>query len=362
MNAVILSVAVVLIFLIAYEVTRNLTGSAMGALFFAIAPTENLYFLMLSNEFLAILSFLTILYIFVKKQFFMSENNGLKKLAGSVLILSLSLFVLKYSKPVGAVFWVAIVIFVIMKKLLSRGEKIRTLAGVVVAAALLSSVFSNIYVQALGKYTQFPINEDASPHFLFIGLYSDYWSVGNIYETLMKEADFEYDIVNEQYMKVIKEDLADNINKLPDKLQENFKEQWQDYNNGLRMVLNELDTESGNPILFTAEGLELWGKVITQEYYLLMLLLAVISALWQVIVKNKESDLNYFFVCLVCFGVALGLVFGESQERYKCVIMPVVYLMAGDGAVKVLSLLHRGGSCLKDKLNFNLHTKLKLNK
>lgn len=341
-NAVILSIVVILLFYISYEITKSYTSAFLGGLVFSIAPTENIYFLMLSNEFLAIMAFYTITFILLKYKFFIDSRCNWKKSILVIGILGLNFWLLKYTKPVDKVFIVAILIIITIKFFIYGKYSIKQILSMLFLSIILSSFMSSVYIERLSNYTGYPINTNQSAHFLFIGLNSKYESVGNIYEQRMIEEKFDYDKVNKEYMDIIEEDVKINIKKLPTKLKDNFIMQWKDYNNGLRMGLYNygqiLDYQV--PYLFTIEGLGLWGTVITQFFYLCVLCFSLFSVCRFLIFK-KEYDSKYFFILLLCFGVTLGLIFGESQERYKCIIIPILYLLAGDGINIILKWLEK---------------------
>lgn len=344
-NAVVLSVAVVIIFYISCEVTQSISSALMAGILFALAPTENLYFLMLSNEFIAIMAFVTITYVIIKNSFFILYPYK-KRISEIFLIgigVGINFFLLKYSKPIGITFFVAIIICIVLIKFISKKIYLREFVKISIVMVFTFFMLSSVYVRGLSAYTNYPINPNTKAHFLFIGLYSDYQNVGNVYEKKMTEKNFNYDAVNKEYMNIIKKDVVENISELPIKLKENFKIQWQDYKNGLKMVLYEYNTE--NPYLFNIEGLALWGGIITHYFYILILVFSLISILKKLL-TDKLYNISYFFICLLCFGVALGLVFGESQERYKCIIMPLLYLLAGDGIIQTFKI----GNYLIDKV------------
>ncbi len=329
-NALLLSLAVIMVYYISLEIKKNVLSAFLGGLIFAVAPTENIYFLLLSNEFIAILSFLLIITILLKYDFFIRKIDSCSAKIILVILLGIAFFILKFSKPIGKVFVVALVIVTLLKFLIFQHKNWTQQIGILISVVVLSLTLSNIYVGMLTRYTDVPINEDMSPHFLTVGLYSKYWEIGNVYEKLIMEEDFQYDVVNKRYREMIKKDLRENITKIPEKLKENFKEEWQDYKNGLRMALNRFGEDNRYFSLFNAEGMSVWGGVLTQVFYMLVLSFAIVSVLWMLLFE-KECRLDFFFVCLLCFGVALGLMFGEPQERYKCIIMPLLYLLAGDG-------------------------------
>lgn len=335
-NAIILSISVVLLFYIGYEITKRLSSAFLGALLFAIAPTENLYFLMLSNEFIAIIAFLTITYIFLKNDFFIVDNKKIGKMIFWIILLSISYWLLKYSKPIGKVFAVALIISGFLEVLVVGRKKFKQLIFVTISSVILLFIVSSLYIHSLESYTGYPVNRDQAAHFLFIGLHSEYSRIGNVYEKNMAEQDFNYDRVNEQYMEAIKRDIRLNINQLPQKLKNNFEIQWKDYKNGLRMVTYEYGKSNADTFLFTAEGLNLWWGTITQLFYILILFFTIGSVFLKLLFEPK-LNIKYFFLCLLCFGVSLGLLFGESQERYKCIIVPILYLLAGDGMARVYS-------------------------
>lgn len=80
-NAVLLSISVLLIYYTAYFSLKNIEASIFGGLLFAIAPTENLYFLMISNEFWAI-CFISV-FVFLVTRFKMmlpiADMGGVKR-------------------------------------------------------------------------------------------------------------------------------------------------------------------------------------------------------------------------------------------------------------------------------------------
>lgn len=205
-----------------------------------------------------------------------------------------------------------------------------------ICIALTSVLLSVVYKKVLSGKTGFPINENQAPHFLFIGLDPYYQEVGNVYEDRIIEADYDYHAVNSGYMNAVKKDLAENISFLPEKLKENFRLQWEDYGNGIRMSVHRFYETGTGKSFFNLILAERWLKPLTQVYYLYVLLFAMVSVISHFINlfanREKQSEnINYLFITLCVLGVALGLSIGEAQERYKCVIMPLVYLLAGDG-------------------------------
>lgn len=339
-NAVILSISAVLLFYIAHEVTKKLSNAFTGTLLFAAAPTENLYFLMLSNVFLAALSFLTITYIFIKTDFFANTENKQKTFFW-IFLLGISYWTLKYSKPVGQVFIATLAVSILFEILVFKRRRVKRLLFVIITAGILFTAASNIYIRSLEAYTGYPVNRSQAAHFLFIGLHSEYVTIGNIYEKTMMEENFNYDKVNAQNREAVKKDIKINYDKLPQKLKSNFEIQWNNYGNGLRMVTYEYGNNIPDTFLFTAEGLNLWWGAITQLFYILVILFAMLSAGIKLFF-HKKVDIKYLFVCLLCFGVALGLLFGESQERYKCIIIPILYFLSGDGIQKLFNYSQKG--------------------
>ncbi len=341
-NALILSLAVIAVFYLSLRVTRNIASAFLGALFFAIAPTENIYFLFLSNEFIATFSCLMIMILFVKYDFFSTKINRFKKKLILSVFLGILFFLVQYSKPIGSVFTVAFVIVFVLKALIDQQKNWKQPITMMVLALIVGVILSQVYLQMLSKYTGVPANENAAPHFLAVGLYSkypqlieEYGGKFNVYERVAEEEKFQYDVVNQRYMEMIEADLRENIRNLPQKLKANFIEQWKDYKNGLRMAAMQYTVAEGNYSLFDLEGITVWGGVITQLFYMSVLFYAMISVL-RMLLFEREYCVAYIFVCLVCFGVALGLMFGEQQERYKCVVMPILYLLAGDGMRVIL--------------------------
>ena len=75
-----------------------------------------------------------------------------------------------------------------------------------------------------------------------------------------------------------------------------------------------------------------WIQTLTQVHYLCILAFALLSVAVRIVFRSRNA-VRYLLVALMILGVSLGMIVGESQERYKCVIMPYVYMFAGDGII-----------------------------
>ncbi len=346
-NAVAGSVSAVLVYSIALIITDQFGTAAVAGMLAGLMPAGILYTNMLSPEHPAITLLLIAVWLMA-----VTFKYELRLWARVLIWIGIGLIcaVANYLKAVGIILLIAYAItqFVFLNRqpMLWRhavrpSSVVTKVAGVILSLTLVAVPFF-LAGKAIDKAVEtslgVPINHRQASHFLFVGLNTKGEGQIHIGEYHHKNLDFladhgyDYELTSEWVRDFLRRDWAENYEDIPGLFAKKVQWAWQDdiipaYYTGKQTAQSEMDERWLN-------GISRYGFSLSQVYYVSLTLLAAVGTL--VIRKRDADNRGFFLLCMYIFGFALMLLISESQSRYKCMITPVMCILAAVGLSSVI--------------------------
>lgn len=235
---------------------------------------------------------------------------------------------------------------------------LRSFAALALALLMMAVCAGGLRMGALNwleKRVGRPVCRDASAHFLWIGLNSaggGMWTREEgikVYE-LADKYEGDYDRVMDELSSLLKEDLRQNSDKLPETLKAKMEEDWSAdtaLSKWLRSLYDEEraweEAHPGQTINWEVPRVErdLYdfdpGNVISKAssaMYMTVMGAIAVGAFAALFAPFRRPEHMYFR--LLFYGYALVFLLSEAQGRYQVVLFPVFALLAA-AAVEDLS-------------------------
>lgn len=240
-----------------------------------------------------------------------------------------------------ASFAVCLVFFLMEKPPVNRLIAIILAFAMMFAATTATKTYARHWLE---NYLGEPVAKSATAHFLWIGLNSKgggEWSAEEgmkVYE-LAEQYNNDYDKVMEELMALLKADLAENKDKLPDTIKHKMEKDWA-ADTGIMLWLKAMyndvqawmdDNDGADPTWVPREEKDLYDfdpvNDITKNsaalYMAVMGLIAVGG--FAAVFRRKPEEM---YLRLVFFGYALLFILSEAQGRYQVVLFPIFAVLA----------------------------------
>jgi hypothetical protein len=346
-NAVTNSVSAVLVYYIALMVTDQFRTASVAGLLFGFMPSSILYTNILSPEIPSLMLILSVVLLML-----VTFKYKLRLWVRILIWIGIGLVcaVANYLKAVGIILLIAFAItqFIFLNRQnMNRqpsGEPsslFRSVAGVLLSLALIAAPFY-LVGRAIDRSVEnklgVPINHSQMSHFLFVGLNTKGEGQIHIGEYNHKDLKFladhgyDYELTDQWVKDFLERDWSENYEDIPGLFAKKAQWAWQDdiipaYYTEKQAAQSGLDERWLNAI-------NRYGFSLSQAYYVA---LALLAALGICVIRKRDADNRGFFIlCMYVFGFALMLLISEAQSRYKCMITPVMCILAAVGLAAII--------------------------
>lgn len=342
-NLLVTALSTLLVYQVCQGALHQPKLSFLAAMLFALWPSFNLYHLITSNEFLAILFGLLSVYLV---QLATARTGGLRILFS--ILAGLSLGLTDFFKQFSIIFFIAAGITGLLwhylhplrakspaEGSLQKNRQKKNAPGssswvsLLLCCVLLFSaggLCKATVFSALDRYLGAPVCRSANAHFLYMGLNSTgngEWNdeVGFDFRHLAEDYNRDYDRAAKELYQILREDLRAHPDKLPQTLRHKLTVDWSADRGVLDWVRALYTGEGGLPY---ADRLQ----ALSNGFYLALFLLMAVGGIGAFRRKNPWILL----LSLIVFGFALVLVLTEAQGRYQLVLFPWFAILAANGA------------------------------
>lgn len=329
-NVILSAGTTALIYLVAAECSKDRRIPLIASLLYAVMPSNILYCCVLTPEFITIFFNCFAILVLVH----MRKSRDWKKLvlaacAGVFLGISSSY------KAFGIVIIISFTMCSIAEMIVQETRlDAKRMGCIILGICILYSGYKltkDIILRNTEEELSIKLDEGtALPHFLLIGLNTE--GEGQIHLGTISRRYYQYYLENGQDSEsakayafgLLKKDWAQNAGRLPALFFKKLIWTWQDdiipvdyYNSAKGSdFLAPLDI-SGMPVASIAQG-----------FYLLLMGLGLVG---MICISRQEIDLNMELILLTIFGFFCLMLIVEAQSRYKCLIMPLVCIIAAFG-------------------------------
>lgn len=76
-------------------------------------------------------------------------------------------------------------------------------------------------------------------------------------------------------------------------------------------------------------------NMLTQNFWIVICLCVCVEAIY----LFMRSNSHIMCICLILFGFACLMMISEVQGRYKCVMYPIISVLAADGIMQLVGML-----------------------
>ena len=321
--------------------------ASTSSLLYALWPSQLVYLVLLTPEFVHIFLLLLGLVFLVLARKVINYKHGRWGIFGymlSALCVSLSGFFKSTDKIMVIAVLISSVFFwcISSKKKLAfkigKGEPLSVSLHAIGITVFLFSylIANNLGFAFLDYYVGRTVNRNPTPHFMNIGLSFDSqgtWNpeVGGEYSNVIYETGFDYDKANHIIMDSIKRDIIQNNHITVQFFVKKLTDTWQ----GMDYLYFAQETiKEDNRIYIEQRGAE----IVFQSFYLVIGILVFLGCIFSL----KERP-NEFLFCSALFvvGFMLLLLILESQTRYKVVTYPYICVLAGAGVRHLVGQFER---------------------
>lgn len=338
-NVVICAFSSAFIFILCQLGFRKDNIGYLAALIYTFWPSHLFYCVVLTPEFLNI--FLTLLFLIlmeiVVRRYDKDSTYILTCLSAVVLALS------GFFKSIDKIILVAIVILVILFmlrgqffKFLSLGN--RKCKNVVILSALFVVCYivsCKLIYTGLDYAYGAKINRNPTMNFIYIGLNPETCGTWNeeaysVYKGNVIDCKYDFKKASSLTFNELKEGLQEEWYLTPTYFASKFSTAWED-NSEIWWAYITIKEEGS---FLKKEAWIQAMNTITQNFWILICFFVCVEAIFLFI----RTDRNYLFICLVLFGFACLMLLSEVQPRYKCVMYPIMSILAAGGMVRCIGL------------------------
>lgn len=265
-------------------------------------------------------------------------------------------------KQFSPVFYIAAgataLVFLLIEWRKNSRENFHRLIAIAAAFAIMLASTAGVRSFArswLENYLGEPVAKSATAHFLWIGLNSrggGEWSSeeGLMVYKLAEEYNKDYDRVMEELMALLKADLAENRDALPDTIRHKMEKDWA-ADRGIMLWLKALyddeaawsDANGGaDPSWVPREEKDLYDfdpdNSITRAsgaFYMAVMSLIAIGG-FAAVIRRRPGEM---YLRLVFYGYALLFILSEAQGRYQVVLFPIFAILAAGAGEQIGDIL-----------------------
>ncbi|NNJ32825.1 hypothetical protein [Lacrimispora defluvii] len=306
-----------------------------SAILYAVWPSQLVYLVLLSPEFVHIfllLLGLVLLALTKKKINHVSSVLGVSGYALSAFCISLSGF-FKSTDKIMIIALIISMFFVYLDSQSLTREKCVKKITIIPFRLVGITVFLTSYLIAnalgfmfLDYFVGRTVNRDPSPHYINIGLSSDsrgVWNpeVSGEYGKAVVESGFDYDKAGKIIMDSLKKDIDQNKHITTQFFIKKLTDAWQ----GMDYLYFSQETIKPEKRIYIQRS---ESAIFIQSYYLMTGILVFLGC--RFILKEKINQI-FFLSALFIVGFMLLMLFLENQPRYKVVSYPYICILAGSG-------------------------------
>ncbi len=332
----------ILIYLLGREIFNEVAGQ-MAGLIFAFYPTQIMYNTLVASEHIFLLLFLLALYLFIR--FTRVELVGWEWL--KLLIVGLVMVLAHIVRPVSSLLFVPMLAYLLFfqRSNMSLGgllkEKLIIMFLIVVSFSLVLGLVNFAYIDKV----KVPLGKTGSGFNLYVGTDPERDGMWNptAWE-IIEDYDHDFDRVHGEAQRRAIERIKDDPVAFIALAERKFPIQWATDDYGYYWSMLEVYPE-------TAFGLWIEGnldlvKIISQSYYMAIVLLATLGA-WYSLTRGVSDPASLPAMLILIFGAAHLLI--EVQSRYHHPVVPFFILigaMALTGMMGDLEDFSKGGIML----------------
>lgn len=340
-NAILCAVSSTLIYILCHLGIKDDRIGYLAAVIYTFWPSHLLYSVILTPEFLNI--FLT---LFFGCCMYMTINHYNKKIVYLLTCLSaVTLALSGFFKSIDKVILIALSIMTILsalkedyKIILKSSNRNALYKKILIMVIFVGSyIVSNKLIFAGLDYSYGEVvNRNPTAHFVYIGLNPETYGIWNenvskVYEDNVINCNYDYDAASDLTYQRLKKEIKEKGYLTAAYFENKFLTVWE--NNAETYWVNETIKDE-SPFLRKPEWFFSFG-VITQIFWLTICFILCIEGLFLLI----WSDNNRMIICLILFGFACLMLLTEVQARYKCVMYPILSILAADGIIRLNNVL-----------------------
>lgn len=297
----------------------------LAALLYAVWPSQIFYTILVSTEELFTLIMLLCIFLFISPL----EKNDRVLIRAAVIALATAL--MNGIRPFGILLMAAFTVVLVLKK--------RILPALIMVVAYV------IFFNAISLGVSSIINKDAARSPMGFNLlvgsnikYMGRWNEedAGIYNDMTKNGRFDAQEVHDKLEKMalerFKEQGMDNFRLFRDK----FKAMWSVDYDVVSYVKTGLDPSSSAAAFNTMRR---YLTAASNLYYLAMLLLCLVFAVWSVRKGGRKATV----IMLIVLGVAVIHLLMEVHGRYHYPVISLFAILAASGANVLYNTLNRNG-------------------
>lgn len=342
-----------MIYCIAFMLFRCRIVATIASLLYVCYPPSLAYVLTATPEHLSVACFAVVSASFIA---YVTRIRGLTYTCVLSLLVGVVAGVGNSMKPILPIFGVAMSICLIVDVVLRLDNRIRQtykhflVLGCFFVAQICTST---IVLSSSESHFRLDLSHvDPTPHYLCVGLNRQ--GEGQIHlGSLSRQwasrvtAGYSSDRANKEVLKMIVDDWRGNLDKILPFFIKKMVWAWQDDNMPFKYVIDQVGTKAAMKLGVDKDEVQLkstclyrpeasqrvkWMDVIRQSiqtgvfiWYFVTMILGVVGVVW--CVRTYSVEWHYVFIALLILGYACMIVLSEAQSRYKCLIMPYVFVL-----------------------------------
>lgn len=349
-NAFLESGSVVLIYFLVMLTLRDKYAhivAVTSAIMYAVWPSQLVYLVLLSPEFVHIFLLLLglVLLALTKRETNPAIPMWVSGYVFSAFCISLSGFFKSTDKIMMIALFISIFFVYFDSSQSMTGGECGNKITVVPFRMVGITVFLTSYLIAnvlgfmfLDYFVGRTVNRDLTPHYLNIGLSSDsrgIWNpeVGWEYRNDVIESGFDYDKAGQIVMDSLKKDIDQNKHITIQFFVKKLTDTWQ----GMDYLYFSQETINPEKRIYVQRP---QIAIFFQSYYLIIGIMVFLGCRFSLKEKTKQI---FFLSALFIVGFMLLMLFFENQPRYKVVTYPYSCILAGSGIRYLIARFDGGG-------------------
>lgn len=338
---------IMLVYFLAFLITNKSKFALISGLIYALWPTNILYVNIFSNEHLAILFLLVCISIFI----IFHNHYQKREIIWNYLFmitLGMCLSILKFIKPIAPIAIIAIILFSIYNLLISENKlKLKNNIIMYLLVAILFFFITNMFIfKYLDNLVGQKVNRNPEMFYLYMGLSPNNPHQGSYSNNVVDKYNKYYSKYNGDFVKIryqlandLKTEISSSYYKLPRLFITKYSNTWNNDLAALHWV--EESIKYPNQLLIEKEKLIDIGSVLSQVYYVIIILLYIFGIIY--CFYNDRRNIYLLLINLIVFGFILLLLISETQGRYKIITYPFIAIMATHGLDFINKKIEFGG-------------------
>ena len=339
-NAILLTIAALLVYKVSSLLFKNKTFGFVSALIYIFWPSSILYTLIFTQEHICSVLLLFVLYLFLK----LEDNSNLKLNKGKIIALigiGICLGLSNFFKNFAPVFLIAFVIYYFLVAFKEKNIKKYTVVKLISIGLIVIcfSLTKSIVFLEIDNLVGGKVARNIIPCYLNVGLSNDgTYDYDTYYEYINAFIDnnYDYDKANDEIMNIVKSDILDGTSAI-------YNEDF--FDNKARIIVGNdqskiilvISSINAKDSMAINNFIENQYMDFNDYYYIVLIALMALG----LVIMNKNKDLKLFLLYLVLFGSLLLLLLIEAQNRYTYAIQPLLCILATGGLFYLIKLLRR---------------------